>query len=94
MSSAERKWLSCNNRSEKIELKSQYDRVRKQFDTEVQKEKRRHWHSIQEELIEYCNVDQSKFWKSIGKISIGYSKKNIIPNEITALFRPIILMLF
>ena len=49
MSLAERRWLSCNNRSDKVVLKSQYCRLRKQFDTEVQKAKRRHWYSIQEE---------------------------------------------
>jgi hypothetical protein len=81
MSTAEREWLSCN-KSGKAELKARFVKLRKQFDTEVQKAKRRHWYSIQEELLYDCNVDQSNFWKSFSKIGIGFSRKQLIPHEI------------
>ena len=67
LSQAESSWLKSFCHSEKTRLKSEYVRLRKGFDKEVQRAKRFHWYSIQSELENECNIDQSCFWKSIGK---------------------------
>ena len=56
--------------------------MRKKFDREVQRCKRLQWYSLQNELLNDCNVNQSQFWKSIGIIGVGYCKKNGIPMEV------------
>ena len=66
-----------------MKYKSKDVRVRKEFDKEVQRAKRSHWYSLQEEMLDECNVDPSKFWKSIGKIGISLANKKTIPMEVT-----------
>lgn len=78
----ERKWLDCKNRSDKLHLKSVYISSRKIFDHEVQRCKRIYWYSMQNDLLNDCKVDSNQFWKSIGKIGIGYSKNKQIPMEV------------
>lgn len=34
-------------------------------------------------MLKECNVDQSNFWKSVGKIGVGQIKKKCIPLEVT-----------
>lgn len=63
----ERRWLNCSHRNDKLRFKSEYVQARKCFDREAQKAKRFYWYSMQNELLTNCNVDQSKFWKSIGE---------------------------
>ena len=53
------------------------------FDREVQRCKRLHWYSLQAELEQECNKDNTRFWKSIGKIGVSSAKRNLIPFEIT-----------
>ena len=80
---AEKQWLRSQCRSDKLKYKSKFVRVRKEFDKEVQRAKRSHWYSLQEEILDECNVDQSIFWKSIGKVGISQTNKNTIPMEVT-----------
>ena len=81
---AEKLWLHSQNRSDKVKRKSMFIKTRKEFDKEVQKGKRSHWYStLQEKILDECNVDQSKFWKSFGKVGIGHANKNSIPMEVT-----------
>ena len=82
MCEAEKLWLRSQCQSDRSKYKSNYINIRKNFDKEVQKAKRLHWHSLQKDLLDECNVDQTKFWKSFGKIGISYAKKNLIPMEI------------
>ena len=70
-------------RNVKIRLKPDYVYIRKQFDRAVQSGKRLHWYSLQKNLLDECNMDQSQFWKSIGKIGINYANKKSVPMEIT-----------
>ena len=79
---AEKLWLRSQSRSDALRNKSTFVRVRKEFDREVQRAKRSHWYSLQEGILNECNVDQSKFWKSIGKIGISHANKNAIPMEV------------
>ena len=82
MYEAENLWLRSQCRSDRSKYKSNYVYIRKNFDKEGQKAKRLHWYSLKKNLLDECNVDQTKFWKSFGKISISYAKKNLIPMEI------------
>ena len=74
--------LSCHAHNEKMQLKSKYTNTRKQFDREVQRAKRLYWYSMQKSLLDECNVDQTQFWKSIGKIGINGASKQHIPMEV------------
>ena len=80
---AEKQWLRSQCRSDKLKYKSKFVRVRKEFDKEVQRAKCSHWYSLQEAMLDECNVDQSKFWKSIGKIDISLANKKTISMEVT-----------
>ncbi|XP_053403285.1 uncharacterized protein LOC128558364 [Mercenaria mercenaria] len=82
MCGKERRWLNCTNRNEKLHLKSIYVSSRRVFDREVQRAKRLYWFSLQNGLLNDCNVDCNSFWKSIGKIGIANAKSNQIPLEI------------
>jgi hypothetical protein len=79
---AERNRLSCKVRNNRTLLKAIYVNSRKCFDKEVQKCKRTYWYSLQNDLLQECEVDQNKFWQSIGKIGVSYSGKNKIPEEV------------
>jgi len=79
---AERKWLKCNLINEKKRFKSIFIASRKTFDRHVQKSKRSYWVSVQNELLSNCENNQQEFWKTIGKVGIGFSKKRNIPMEI------------
>ena len=71
-----------NEKNDKVRYKASYVGIRKQFDREIQRAKRLHWYSMQKNLLDECNVDQSQFWKSIGKIGISYANKKSIPMEV------------
>lgn len=75
-------WLRCKCKNDKVRYKASYVGIRKQFDREIQRAKRLHWYSMQKNLLHECNVDQSQFWKSIGKIGISYANKKSIPMEV------------
>ena len=75
--------------SEKARLKSEYVILRKTFDRKVQRCKRLHWFSLQSELEQECNIDYSRFWKSIGKIGVNNAKRNTVPIEIITQDGPI-----
>ena len=60
----------------------QYNTCRKFFSKAVQRCKRKYWYTLQEELLSYAEVDQNRFWKSIGKIGINSNKNKSIPMEI------------
>ena len=66
-----------------MKYKSKFVRVRKEFDKEVQRAERSHWYSLQEDFLDKCSVDQSKFRKSIGKIGISQANMKTIPMEVT-----------
>lgn len=63
-------------------LKAEYVSVRKAFDREVQKCKWRYWYNLQNDVLQECDVDQNEFWKFVGRIGLGHSKKYRIPEEI------------
>ena len=63
-------------------MKAEYVCIRKNFDREVQRAKRYHWYSMPSELEIECSVDQSRFWKSIGKIGVHNAKVDNIPMEV------------
>ena len=48
---AEKKWLHCSIRNLKVILKSDYVKLRKHFDSEVQKAKRQYWYNMQDKVI-------------------------------------------
>ena len=78
----EKLWLSWHAHNEKVQLKSKYTNTRKQFDREVQRVKRLYWYSMQKSLLDECNVDQTPFWKSIGKIGVNGASLQHIPMEV------------
>jgi len=82
MCKAEREWLNCSLRHDKIKLKSIFVRLRKTCDREVQKAKRLYWYTIQNNLLNDCESDLSTFWKSIGKLGVNQYKRKRIPMEI------------
>ena len=82
LSLAEREWLRSSDRRDKINLKAKYVKLRKEFDREVQRAKRMYWFSLQPELLNECNIDQTRFWKSIGKVGASSRSKSFIPFEV------------
>ena len=82
MCTAEKKWLKCSTKADKVVFKAEYIISRKSFDREVQKCKRRYWFSIQNDLLNECDVNPNEFWKSIGKIGVCHSGKKNIPEEV------------
>ena len=54
MCKAEREWLDCSLRHDKIKLKSIFVRLRKTFVREVQKTERLYWYTIQNNLLNDC----------------------------------------
>ncbi|XP_053405160.1 uncharacterized protein LOC128558904 [Mercenaria mercenaria] len=78
----ERLWVKSKQREEKVSCKSEYVSIRKLFDREVQRAKRFYWYNMQQELLTECNVDNTKFWKSNGKVGVWHCKKQSIPNEV------------
>ena len=82
LSLAEREWLRSSDRKDKINLKAKYVKLRKEFDREVQRAKRMYWFSLQSELLNECNIDQTRFWKSIGKVGVSSRNKSFIPFEV------------
>ena len=65
LSGAERDWLRSKGASEKTRLKTEYIKLHKSFDREVQRCKRLHWYYLQAEFEQECNIDSTRFWKSI-----------------------------
>jgi len=79
---AERKWLASNSTSEKRVLKSDYVFKHKRFGRAVQRSKRKYWYNLQVKLSDEAESNSSDFWKSIGKIGVGHTKKQSIPMEV------------
>jgi len=75
---AEKQWLKCNVRSDKIYLKQQYVAIWKWFDREVQRSKRTYWYNVQEKILSSLNNDQNEFWTNIGKMGIVSDCKKFI----------------
>ena len=48
----------------------------------MQKCKRKYWIKTQTELEDQCKNDNDQFWKSIGRLGIGFERQNKIPMEI------------
>lgn len=80
---AERKWLKCSNRAQKVELKHRYVYCRKIFDREVQRSKRSYLLKVQNDLLSDLNCDQNQFWKRIGKTGIISDRSKRIPMQVT-----------
>lgn len=79
---AERNWLKNCNGPNKNHVKSVFIMARKGFDREVQKCKRAYWVALQNELLTECENNGQEFWKTIGKIGVGHTKKKGIPMEV------------
>ncbi len=82
MCQAETEWLSCSDGPRRREKKADYVRACKAFDKERQKCKRQFWKKEQDRLLDECETDPNKFWKSIGKIGISNDRKPGIPMEV------------
>ena len=79
---AERDWLNCSGGNLKSELNAVYVQIRRKFDRKVQRTKRAYWYTMQDELLNACNANQSDFWRSIGKLGVGQGKSSRIPMEV------------
>ena len=82
MCTEERKWLKAKGNDRKTQMLIFYSK-RKRFDKQVQKCKRKYWIKTQTELEDQCKNDNDQFWKSIGRLGIGFGERqNKIPMEI------------
>ncbi len=73
MCDSESSWLGSNVARRPV-LKSAYVHARKMFDRERQRCKRVFWKKEQDRLLNECENDPNKFWKSIGKIGVKQEK--------------------
>ena len=81
---AELEWLRCDpNCFTKRRLKERYCLERRNFDRMNRRFKRQFQISKQNELSDLCvnNSESRNFWKYIGKLGIGYDRRNMIPWE-------------
>ena len=74
-----RKWLKAKGNDRKTQ---RLIFKRKRFDKQVQKCKRKYWIKTQAELEDQCKNNNDQFWKSIGRLGIGFERQNKIPMEI------------
>ena len=44
--------------------------------------KRQHWKGCQSDLIDSCNNDTAEIWKKLGRLGVGFERKQNIPMEI------------
>ena len=88
----ERNWVKCKIIAMKNKLKSDYCNIRKCFDREVQRSKRRYWYKLQDDLLGEVNDNPHTFWKSIGKIGINNVKKHIIQWKFSWMTEPCLWM--
>lgn len=77
----ERKWLKASGGDKKAQ-RPVFLAKRKLFDKHVQKYKREYWFKMQNELENQCENDNEEFWKNIGRLGIGFERRNNIPMEI------------
>ncbi len=66
-------WLGSNGARRPI-LKSAFVQAHTMFDRERQMCKTEHWKNVQDRLLNECENDLKKFWKSIGKIGVKQEK--------------------
>ena len=72
---ANRSWVSCKQFGLKKHLRSDYIRIRKVFDRNVQKYKRLYWYNQQQQILNERVLDKTGVWKT-GKIGINNNKSN------------------
>ena len=78
---AEKQWLKSPHH-QKAQAKAAMKQGQKQFNREVQKAKRNHWYSQQEEMMNLCNDNDPHFWKKIGAIGIAQERSKTLPLEV------------
>lgn len=78
---AERVFLRCKG-ADRARLRQQYRQKQKQFDKEIRAAKRRHWNSIQQNLLDKQRHDPQHFWKEIGQLGVAQERKLGIPMEV------------
>ena len=78
----ESRWLKCSVQLQKSNFKSVFITSRRKFDREVQRAKRLYWYSLQNNMLNEVNKDQTEFWRNIGKVGISQTKKNKTPFEV------------
>ena len=76
-----RKWLKAKGNGRKTQ-RLIFLSKRKRFYKQVQKCKRKYWIKTQTELEDQCKNDNDQFWKSVGRLGIGFERQNKIPMEI------------
>ena len=81
MCKEERKWLRAHGYDKKRQRKVFIEK-RRAFDRKVQFFKGQQWKRSQFELIDSCNNDTEEFWKKIGRLGVGFERKQNIPMEI------------
>ena len=81
MCTEERKWLKAKGNDRKTQ-RLIFLSKRKRVDKQVQKCKRKYWIKAQTELEDQCKNDNDQFWKSVGRLGIGFERQNKIPMEI------------
>ena len=78
---AERNWLKTKDKN-RNELKDIFIRMRKDFDREVQRTKRRYWIQLQNEMVSSLEVNPREFWKTIGRTGVADNRNKKIPFEV------------
>jgi hypothetical protein len=79
---AQKAWLICRNSAISKKLKSVFLQIRRDFDRQLKKARRKHQYSKQQKLIDACDNDPNTFWKIIDKIGIASDRKHHIPMEV------------
>lgn len=64
------------------ELKDIFVRVRKVFDREVQRTKRRYWAQLQNEMVNSVDENPQEFRKTIGRTGVADNRNQKIPFEV------------
>ena len=78
---AERKWLKTKDKH-RNELKDIFIRMRKEFDRDVQRTKRRYWVQLQNEMVSSLDANPREFWKTIGRTGVADNRNQKIPFEV------------
>ena len=75
MCTEERKWLQAKGNDRKTQ-RLIFLPNSKRFDKQMQKCKRKYWIKAQTELEDQCKNGNDQFWKSIGRLGIGFKRQN------------------
>ena len=66
---------------EKQRLNTVAKEKRKMLDKAVQSEKRKYWHRMQQQLLDLQTSDPKEYWRYVGNLGMGSTRKKRIPWE-------------